>query len=368
MSRQELSNSYTEISVNELFSGIGAQRKALEKIGVNFRIVGISEIDKYAIKSYEAIYGKTRNYGDISKVERLDYADLWTYSFPCTDISIAGKQEGINNNTRSGLLYQVQRLLDIAKNEELLPKYLLLENVKNLVQTKFKLQFDEWLKYLEQLGYKNYWQVLNAKDFGIPQNRERVFVVSIREDVKSEFTFPSTEGLKLRLQDLLEENVDEKFFIDESKVNKIVNSNFAQEKNRIQNSDVCQTLLARDYKDAKCVSIISKPRMVGGIGEKNFGNQYRQGNRVYDASRITMYCGASPIGNTGGYSYLYQLENNRIRKLTPLEYWRLMGFDDEDFYKAKNAGVSNTQLYKQAGNSIVVNVLEKIFMQLFNNN
>lgn len=106
-----------KLTVNELFSGIGAQRKALERLGIEHEVVGVSEIDKYAIQSYEAIFGETYNYGDICKAERLNYADLWTYSFPCQDISVAGNQKGINENTRSGLLYEVQRLLEVAKNE-----------------------------------------------------------------------------------------------------------------------------------------------------------------------------------------------------------------------------------------------------------
>ena len=122
-----------KLTVNELFSGIGAQRKALERLGIPHEVIGVCEIDKYAIQSYEAIFGETYNYGDITKAERLNYADLWTYSFPCQDISVAGNQKGINENTRSGLLYEVQRLLEVAKSEGTLPKYLLLENVKNLV-------------------------------------------------------------------------------------------------------------------------------------------------------------------------------------------------------------------------------------------
>lgn len=162
--------------VNELFSGIGSQRQALQRLGVPHRIVGISEIDKYAIQSYNAIFGETRNYGDIMQIEKLDYADLWTYSFPCTDISVAGRQEGIIKGvTRSGLLYEVQRLLEKSKECNELPKYLLLENVKNLVGKKFKPQFDAWLEYLDALGYNTYWQVLNAKDYGVPQNREREY-------------------------------------------------------------------------------------------------------------------------------------------------------------------------------------------------
>ena len=131
------------VKVNELFAGIGAFRKALERLGIPHEVVGISEIDKYAIQSYEAIYGATRNYGDISKVSRLDYADLWTYGFPCQDISVSGLQKGIvKNETRSGLLYEVQRLLSVAVMYGELPKYLILENVKNLVGKKFKADFD----------------------------------------------------------------------------------------------------------------------------------------------------------------------------------------------------------------------------------
>ena len=178
-----------ELTVNELFSGIGSQRKALENLGVKHKVVGISEIDEPAIKSYEAIFGKTRNYGDISNIEKLDYADFWTYSFPCTDISSLGKQQGINENTRSGLLLQVERLLNISKLHNELPKYLMLENVERLTTKKFKEDFNRWLEKLKSLGYRNYWKVINANETGIPQNRKRVFVISIKEDINTEFEF-----------------------------------------------------------------------------------------------------------------------------------------------------------------------------------
>ena len=337
-----------KISMNELFSGIGAQRKALLNIGYDVDVVGIAEIDKYAIQSYEAIFGKTRNYGDISKVEKLDYADLWTYSFPCQDISVAGKQRGINENTRSGLLYQVQRLLEVAKEEGTLPKYLLLENVKALVGKKFKAQFDEWLQYLDGLGYKNYWQVLNAKDYGIPQNRERVFVVSIRQDVVCSYTFPKKEDLCIGIQDILEDEVEDKYYLNEKQVQKILHSTFAQEKTRIQTNNVCQTLLARDFKDPKV--IVTKGTIIDDT----------QG---FDGVRL--YSNVSPTLGVGRHDLKTIADTvKNVRKLTPLEYWRLMGFDDEDFNKAKASGVSNTQLYKQAGNSIVVDVLERIFNNL----
>lgn len=205
------------IKVNELFAGIGAFRKALERLNIPHKIVGISEIDKYAIKSYEAMYGATRNYGDISKVDKLDYADLWTYGFPCTDISVAGRQAGIvKGETRSGLLYEVQRLLSVSKDNDELPKYLILENVKNLVGKKFIDQFNSWLDWLDDLGYNSYWKVINAKDCGIPQNRERVFAISIRKDIDIGFSFPDPVPLQCSMSDFLEEDVEEKYFISDA--------------------------------------------------------------------------------------------------------------------------------------------------------
>lgn len=211
----------SELKVNELFAGIGAFRKALIRTGIPHEIVGISEIDKYAIKSYEAIYGKTRNYGDISKVDRLDYADLWTYGFPCQDISSAGLQKGIvKGETRSGLLFEVRRLLiQSALNDEL-PKYLIMENVKNLVQKKFIDDFQDWLNWLDGIGYNNYWQVLNAADYGIPQSRERVFCICIRKDIAVSFTMPSPIELHLTLTDMLEpvEDIEDKYYLTNKNV------------------------------------------------------------------------------------------------------------------------------------------------------
>src|SRR5574344_1242971 len=234
------------ISVNELFAGIGSQAAALDRLGVDFKVVGIAEIDKYAIKSYEAIHGPARNYGDISKIEKLDYADFWTYSFPCQDISVAGKQMGINEKTRSGLLYQVERLLEVSKECNELPKYLMLENVKNLVGKKFKVQFDEWICRLDELGYNTYWKVLNAKNYGIPQNRERVFAISVRKDIDTGYEFPVGFDNGKRLKDILENEVDEKYYLSEKVIDKITNSKFNQEKARIQRTDICDTLFARD--------------------------------------------------------------------------------------------------------------------------
>ena len=214
------------LTVNELFAGIGAFRKALIRTGLPHRVVGISEIDRFAIKSYEAIYGEVRNYGDISKVEKLDYADLWTYGFPCQDISLAGKQAGVVQGvTRSGLLYEVERLLRRAKEDGELPKYLIMENVKNLVGKKFKNDFLAWCRTLEELGYKNEWQVLSAADYGVPQKRERVFCVSVRADLGQGFSFPEPVELEKRLIDVLEpvEEIDERYFLSDRSIESFVN-------------------------------------------------------------------------------------------------------------------------------------------------
>ena len=166
------------IKVIELFAGIGSQAMALRNIKADYEVIGISEIDKFAVASYNAIHGEARNFGDITKIKALPNCDVMTYSFPCQSLSTAGKQEGIKEGTESGLLLEVKRLLKIGKEKGKLPRWLLLENVKNLVSKKFMPQFQEWLDFLESIGYDTKWKVLNAKDFGVPQNRERVFAVS----------------------------------------------------------------------------------------------------------------------------------------------------------------------------------------------
>lgn len=402
-----------KLTVNELFSGIGAQRKALERLGIDHEVVGICEIDKYAIQSYEAIYGETKNYGDICTAPRLDYADLWTYSFPCQDISVAGKQQGISEGTRSGLLYQVQRLLEVAKDKGTLPKYLLLENVKNLVGKQFKSQFEDWIFYLDELGYDSYWQVLNAKNYGIPQNRERVFAVSIRKDLNQSFEFPKPEELTKRLKDVLEDEVEDKFYLNNEKVLRFlefgnVNPSGKGMNGNVCTNDICNTLTTNKGEGLK---ILVKEATLKGYTEATIGDSInieqpnsktrrgrvghgvaqtlttaphqvvlepkiqQVGNYMDTTSfggnpqcgRVYATEGISPTLNTmqGGDRQPKVIEGLKIRKLTPLECWRLMGFDDEDFKKAQQSGVSNSQLYKQAGNSIVVNVLEKIFKNLF---
>jgi len=275
----------------ELFAGIGSQTQALKNIGVPHKVVAISEIDKYAIQSYEAMHGKVNNLGDIRAIKALPDADLWTYSFPCQDISVAGKGAGIKEGTRSGLLFEVERLLNVASESGTLPRYLLLENVKNLVSKKFKADFDRWLSFLSSLGYTNYWQILNAKDYGIPQNRERVFCVSIRGE-HSPFVFPEKRELKLRLRDMIDAVVDEKYYLKESTIRSIINSTFNSRRDSIKTGDqVANTLLARDWKGPQCVQ-------VGEVVGEKWDKMHDISRRVYEPDGISPTVHCQQGGNT----------------------------------------------------------------------
>lgn len=208
------------MKILSLFSGIGAFEKALDNLEVDYELVGYCEIDKYASKSYAAIHNvdESMNLGDITKIDEKTLPkdiDLITYGFPCQDISNAGHMKGLfhddGTQTRSGLFFEALRIIEKTQ-----PKVAIAENVKNLTSKKFKLQFEIVLKCLEAAGYNNYWKVLNAKNFGIPQNRERVFIVSIRKDIDTGlFKFPEGFPLQLRLKDMLENNVDEKHYLGE---------------------------------------------------------------------------------------------------------------------------------------------------------
>lgn len=339
-----------------LFSGIGAFEKALKNLEISYDLVGYSEIDKYASKSYSQIHNtpESMNLGDITKIneKELPQVDLITYGFPCQDISIAGKQKGFESNgekTRSGLFFDAVRIIKYCK-----PKIAIAENVKNLVSKRFKNEFKTVLNSLDEIGYNSYWKILKASDFGIPQERERVFIVSIRKDMDDgKFEFPQCNKNAKTIKDFLDEEVDEKFYLSKEKIEKINNSNFAQEKKRIQDMNSnCSTLLARDYKCPKCIRI-------GNIYGDNIGSGY--------AGNVWSKFGTSPTLTTaqGGNRQVMIVETEeKVRKLTPCEYWKLMGFTEEDI---KKTTCSNTQLYKQAGNSIVVNVCMALFDKIFDN-
>lgn len=444
-----------KIRVLETFSGIGAPRKALERLGYDYEIVDSIEIDPYPVKAYNAIFNDNIVPQDITTWNRtreeLGEIDLLWNSSPCTDISIAGRNEGAKkgSETRSSLVWEVIR---IAK--EIQPKFIVWENVKNLTSKKHISVLNEYISDLEEIGYKSTYRVLNATSYGIPQNRERVFVISIRKDIDKTFIFPTPQTLELRLKDLLEDEVDEKYYLSDELISKITQwkayqkpfervlgkesicptltargagenhsgmitysdqlehtTNLQEElvkgtsylrdfgsRGKLQEEEgVCDTLTASmgtgggnvpiikvgeieewhqrgniydeegvspticstDYKTPKLVKVKEKPQVIGGIGEKksNNGKQWYQQDRIYDNEvGISLSTHFNP----------YYVDNEyRIRKLTPKECFRLMGFDDIDFDRAKESGLSDSRLYKCAGNSVVVNVIEAIFRNLF---
>lgn len=352
------------IRLIELFAGIGAQAKALENLGVDFEHYCICEFDKYVVQSYNAIHGTNFTPSDITKISGDDlgindtyhFTYLLTYSFPCQDLSIAGKQRGMSkgDNTRSGLLWEVERLLNESKE---LPQVLLMENVIQVHGKKNKSDFEEWISFLESKGYTNYWQDLNAKDYGVAQNRNRCFMISILGDYFYEF--PKKETLTKVMRDYLEPEVDDKYFLSLKGVQYVTSPK--RKKWCSFDNDIASTIMARANSNWNGNFITCE--LLGTIHNEKWDRQLESCRRVYSQA------GISPTVVTqqgGGQNIKIEItaEPLRIRKLTPRECFRLMSFSDDDFDKCKAVGISDRQLYKQAGNSIVVTVLEKIFKNL----
>lgn len=215
------------IRLIELFAGYGSQAMALKRIGANFESWKVVEFDKFAIASYNAIHGTDYQTMDICNIhaEDLDIVDtdkycyMLTYSFPCTDLSVAGQMKGMSrdSHTRSGLLWEVERILKECDN---LPQILFMENVIQVHGKKNLDDFNEWLSFLESLGYKNYWKDLNAKDYGVPQNRNRCFMFSFLGDYNYEF--PKPIELTKCVKDILEPEVEEKHYLKSDKAIKLI--------------------------------------------------------------------------------------------------------------------------------------------------
>lgn len=486
------------LRVLSLFSGIGAFEVALDEENIDWELDHYCEIDKYACRSYNCIHGTTdeNNLKDVTNIDysKIGRVDLVTYGFPCQDISLAGNQKGFvdedGNITRSGLFFNAADIIRHTK-----PKFAIFENVKNLTSKKFKNEFETVLNTLDGIGYKTYWKVLNAKDYGIPQNRERVFGISIRKDIDHGYEFPRSIHLHLRLKDVLEKEVDEKYYLSGEQIKRFTTTTFNSNKfeSRVTNENgIVNTLLARDHKGLKCVQvaqmypasgnpqagriyskegvspsldtcgggnrmpkIIVKENTKKGYTEAEAGDSinleqpnsktrrgrvgkgvaqtlttscnqaivepvttrgsdivgcirssiYKQGSRNLIENVINglghegviepVICASrgrnpeNPSSRVVGEPTEQRLEVNKkglcntlttvqkdnyvlepiykdlcIRKLTPRECWRLMGFKDKYFDRVQ--GVSNSQLYKQAGNSIVVDVLRAIFRELKN--
>lgn len=448
----------TPIRLIELFAGVGSQAMALRDIGANFEHYRVVEFDKFAIASYNAIHGTEFKTTDIRDVHAEDlgicdkqrFTYLLTYSFPCQDLSKAGKQKGMSkgSGTRSGLLWEVERILLELKEKGELPQVLLMENVPDVIGNKNYADFMEWYSALEEMGYQSYYKILNAKNYGIPQNRERCFMVSILGNYS--YQFPKGIKLKNMLKDVLEDRVDEKYYLSQKIIETFTRRNEKENGFHfdVNERDIAKTVTAGAYKTRM------DDNYVKVCGDVYLGNNDMI-NRVYDqegiSSTITTMSGGNrqpkvaikeatkqgyaeaepgdsvnleqpnskarrgrvgkgiaqtlttscnqgvlePVGcqirpkdrnyNKHGKPREDQVETRsdnlsnalltvahknmivepqfRIRKLTPLECWRLMGFTDEDFKKAQQVN-SNSQLYKQAGNSIVKQVLMAIFRQM----
>jgi len=356
------------LRIIELFAGIGSQTESLKEIGMQHEVVAISEYDKYASKAYELLHGVVNNLGDIRNIDELPKADLWTYSFPCTDISLAGAQKGFNkgSNTQSSLIWEVERLLSKAKASDTLPSILLMENVKALVSKKFIKEFETWLRYLESLGYVNKYKVLNAKDYNTPQNRERVFLFSFKSG--DDYQFPQKQELLLKLADLLEDKVDDKYFITIDRIN-----NFNDMTNRNGfirgltfkpheiTSPFAYTITTRSGARSTDNFIIVPENTIRGFKEAEVGdgiyiNRPHQKRGVVQKNKIqTLKTSVNDLGVVVNKDDLIS-----IRKITPREAWRLMGWKDNRIDLVINE-FSDAQLYKMAGNGIVINVLKALF-------
>ena len=331
------------------FSGYDSQLLALRDMGVPFDCVGWSEIDPWAIKAHNVLFPELagKNFGDIQRIEwtNVPSFDMFTYSFPCQDISINGKMKGLDEHsgTRSALLWECKRAIEHKR-----PRFLLMENVVALISTKFIASFEKWEKWLRKQGYINYTEILNAKHFGIPQNRERVFMVSVLDG--GWFVFPPPKPLSNRLVDFLEQNVSDKYYLSEKASDYVLKG-----LNRFTGIDepVCRCLMCKNYQSLRGSFVTDRLIQIGSPHRYHNGFSKK---------------GIWPTILTGtgeNYSPKIWNENNRIRRLTPSECLRLMGLSESDIVILCNAGISDTQLYKLAGNSIVKHVLMAILSELF---
>lgn len=206
------------LKILELFGGIGACSKALERLGIDYEIADYVEIDKYAVASFNAMHNTNFEPQDICEWNKDIEVDLIMHGSPCQDFSLAGLNKGGDegSGTRSSLMYETIRIVDKLK-----PKYVIWENVKNVISKKHIHNFNNYIDRMNELGYISYYQVLNAKDYGIPQNRERVFTISIRKDIDKSYAFPPAQELKLKLKDMLEDEVVEKYYLSDEMIKNI---------------------------------------------------------------------------------------------------------------------------------------------------
>lgn len=331
----------SKLRVLSLFSGIGGFEEGLDKNNIDYELVGYSEVDDGYGKAVQEVYEELHNaqgkyLGLVQDVKgsELGGVDLITHGSPCQNFSIAGGREGgdMGSDTQSSLMWETVRII-----EESLPKYVVWENVKSVLFKNNIHNFEKYLKKLENLGYTNYHKVLVASDFGLPQKRERIFVVSVRGG--SDFKFPISTSKSSVLRDILESKVDEKYTVPVSMIEGWYNKKppFGDRFNLLTYDDVGYTLVAKG-------------------GRAVITNNYILKNEE-DYAKIENY---------KGKPCLQELLDKKIelRALTPREYWRMQGWSEESIEKVIKLGTSDARVYKMAGNSIPVSVLEEIFRSL----
>ena len=367
------------LKVGTDFSGIGSPEIALKNLGVDFKSMFACYFDKYAKQSYLINHNTENFYDDITtrNQEETPYVDLYIAGFPCQAFSMAGKREGFND-TRGTLFFDLLKYLKAQR-----PKYFILENVKGLLShnkgqtmaiildclAKTVNSQYSFTMYDEGLGYHVYYKVLNTKDYGLPQNRERVFIVGFRDDNHT-FKWPKPFKLEKKLADLLEEEVDDKYYLSDKAVEKL-DINFDSNNIKVHSlypkssktgkggtgplSKDDGTTYCIDTGNAQAIEIKENTilhNLYGGFGEdiRTFEN--------YSPSIRT---------SSGGGAIPSVYKQSRIRKLTPLECLRLQGFPDEFYYRCKKEGLSDTQLYKQAGNSMTSDVMYYLIKEILKN-
>lgn len=315
-----------KLKVVSLFSGYGTQELALKYIGVDYENVANCDNFKPANESYNALHTTTNgNLGDIRMIDETTFpqCDLLTYSFPCQDISISGVQKGIKEGTRSGLLFEVERLLSVNR-----PKYLLMENVKNLISKNHIDNFQKHIYFLRGLGYSSFWRVLNGADFGCPQNRERVFMMSV-------------------LNSSIEEVKEKMMNADNHKKDRVPMKPFIEQ-------DFNQSLIV------ECDYTLHQPKQnsICKLIARRNDVSYDQARRIYSIE------GCSPCLTTSGSPQI-MTEDGRVRNITAREGYRFMGVKEKDIDLLLTTSLSNTSHVALAGNSICIPVMEAIFSEFF---
>lgn len=372
----------------DFFSGIGGFHSGLEKAGME--CIGWCEFDRFAQASYRAIYDTDNLWfgSDVTKVKGKDLpkADLWTFGFPCQDVSIAGKQKGLKEGTRSGLFYEIMRLIDEC--EENKPKWLVCENVKNLLSIDGGTGFLNVIGEMAERGYSIEWKVYNSKNYGVPQNRERVYIVGYYGNRSTRNLLPTprentttlkqiiggSQGMRVYNPDRISCTLSAQgggmgaktglYKIDTNKVQSIGNGSRYETDNTVWPTGLAGTLTATDYKHVPKVAIKNATKQGYTMAEIGDGIDLAYPDSETRRGRVQPQR-SNTLTTSDNLGVLVDNEPIRIRKLTPKECWRLQGFEDEQYEKAAAIN-SNSQLYKQAGNAVTVNVVEEIGKHIMN--